>query len=124
MKRLVLVVAVSAIACIAVFAALVQAKPKAYPTTTTLEVKKTTLAGKISSPKAACLKGRRVHGFFRGPGAQLETEFVTTDSSGKWTIDFEVAPGTKGELTISVSPKKAGGISCKGGATSEIVAVR
>jgi hypothetical protein len=100
------------------------AKPaKTYPTTSTLEVKKTTLAGKISSPKAACLKDRKVHGVWRAPGAHLVTEPATSSGSGKWVIQFEVAPGSKGDLSITIAPKSlGGGATCKGFEMDEVVA--
>jgi hypothetical protein len=122
MKRLVLVLSMAAIAAIALAAGLAQAKPMAYPTSTSVEVKKTTLAGKISSSKASCLKGRTVHGEWHAPGAHLITEAASSDSSGKWVLQFEVAPGSKGELTISVAPKQAGGVTCKGFSTAQVVA--
>ncbi len=122
MKRLVLVITVAAVASVALAAGLAQAKPKAYTAKTTVEVKKTTLAGTISSSKAACRKGRTVHGIWLAPGAHLITEAASSDSAGKWEIQFEVAPGSKGQLTISVAPKKAGGISCKGFSAAQIVA--
>jgi hypothetical protein len=122
MKRLALILSVTAcLGALGVTAAL--AKPaKTYPTTSTLEVKTKTLAGKISSPKAACLKNRKVEGAWHAPGAHLLTEPVTSNGSGKWVIQFEVSPGSKGELSITVSPKSlGGGVTCKGFETSEVV---
>jgi hypothetical protein len=123
MKRLALILSI--LACLGtVGVAAVPAKPaKSYPTTTTLEVKKTTLAGKISSSKTTCLKNRTVHGVWIAPGAHLITEAATSNSSGKWVIQFEVAPGSKGQLTITVAPKSlGGGLTCKGFAKAEVVA--
>jgi hypothetical protein len=96
MKRLALVLSI--VACLgALAAAAATAKPaQSYPTTSTLEVKAKTIAGKIGSPKAGCRKNRVVHGVWMAPGAHLITEPATSDGSGKWVIDFEIAPGSKG----------------------------
>ncbi|HVW46186.1 MAG TPA: hypothetical protein VHA76_03970, partial [Solirubrobacterales bacterium] len=115
MKRLALTLAI--VACLGTIGvgAGLAATAKAYPTTSTVEVKSKTIEGKISSPKAACLKNRKVVGTWRGPGVHATTEPATSNGSGKWVIQFEVAPGDKGTLTISVSPKSlGGGVTCKG----------
>lgn len=123
MKRLALTLSI--IACLGALgvAAAMAKTAKSYPTTSSLEVKKTTLAGKIGSPKAACLKNRKVQGAWHAPGAHLLTETATSSASGKWVIQFEVAPGSKGQLSISVAPKSlGGGVTCKGFEKTEVVA--
>ena len=105
MKRLVLVFTV--VACIGAIAPLAFAKSaNVYKTTSTLEVKEKTMAGKLSSSKGACLKNRVVIGTWLAPGAHLITEPAKSDGSGKWVIQFEVAPGSKGVLSIKVSAKR------------------
>jgi hypothetical protein len=123
MKRLVLFFAVAV--CLGVLAPLAFAKPaNVYKTTSTLEVKKKTLAGKLSSSKGACLKNRVVIGAWLAPGGvHLITEPATSDAGGKWVIQFEVAPGSKGELRLEVKAKRLnGGILCKGFGTETVVA--
>src|ERR1700760_2044395 len=124
MKRLVLGLAVGlslALAC----AGLAAAKAgKTYPTTSTIEMKTKTVVGKISSPKSACLKGRKVQGSWSAPGAHALTEPATSDGSGKWTIDFEIAPGSKGRFGIDVAPKKVGGFTCKGFEAEQEIVVK
>jgi hypothetical protein len=122
MKRLVLFFAVAV--CLGVLAPLAVAKPaNVYKTTSTLEVKKKTLAGKLSSSKSACLKNRVVIGAWLAPGVHLITEPAKSDAGGKWVIQFEVAPGSKGELRLEVKAKRLnGGILCKGFETETVVA--
>jgi hypothetical protein len=122
MKRLALVFAVAV--CLGALAPLAFAKSaNVYKTTSTLEVKTKTLAGKLSSSKGACLKNRVVIGAWLAPGAHLITEPAKSDASGKWVIQFEVAPGSKGELRLEVKAKHLNGsILCKGFATETVVA--
>jgi hypothetical protein len=114
MKRLALVFA--AAVCLGSLAPLAFAKPaNVYKTSSTLEVKKKTLAGKLSSSKGACLKNRVVIGVWQAPHAHLSTEPAKSDGSGKWVIQFEVAPGSKGLLSIQGKAKRLNGsILCKG----------
>jgi hypothetical protein len=122
MKRLTLVLSI--LACLgALVAAVAVAKPaKSYPTTSTLEVKAKTIAGKVDSPKAACRKNRVVHGVWLAPGAHLITEPASSDGSGTWEIDFEIVAGSKGRLSIDVAPKSlGGGVTCKGYEFAEVV---
>jgi hypothetical protein len=123
MKRLALVFAVAV--CVGALAPLAFAKSaNVYKTTSTLEVKTKTLAGKLSSSKGACLKDRVVIGAWLAPGGtHLITEPAKSDASGKWVIQFEVAPGSKGELRLEVKAKRLNGsILCKGFATEMVVA--
>lgn len=123
MKRLVQIVSIGS-ACLMLLAAAALAKPAStYTTSSTLEVKKATIEGKISSPKAACLANRQVKGAWLAPGAHLLTEAAISTGSGKWVIDFEVTAGSKGRLSISIAPKSlGGGASCKGFEKAEVVA--
>ena len=85
-------------------------------------MKATTIAGQISSTKAACRSNRKVQGSWVAPGAHLLTEATTSSSSGKWEIEFEVAAGSKGRLGIEVAPKSlGGGVTCKGFEVSKVV---
>jgi hypothetical protein len=116
--------ALSVVAAIALMAGLAEAKaPTTYSGTSTVEVKATTIAGKISSSKAACRSNRKVQGSWVAPGQHLLTEAVTTNSAGKWVIDFEVSAGSKGRLGIDIAPKSlGGGATCKGIEVSKVVA--
>ncbi len=122
MKRLALVL--MAAVCLGVLAPLAFAKPaNVYKTTSTLEVKTKTIAGKLSSSKGACLKNRVVIGGWTAPGAQLLTEPAKSDASGKWVIQFEVAPGSKGRLSVRVKAKRLdAGTLCKATETEMVVA--
>jgi hypothetical protein len=122
MKRLVLVLTVAI--CIGAVAPLAFAKPaNVYKTTSTLEVKEKTIAGKLSSSKGACFKNRRVIGEWSAPGTELFTEPANSDASGRWVIQFEVAPGSKGRLSINGKPKRlSDSILCKGFETEIAVA--
>ncbi len=124
MKRLVLsssVVLALVLACAGVAAA---KAGKSYTATSTIEATAKTVVGKITSSKAACLKGRKVQGSWFAPGAHALTEQATSDGSGKWTIDFEVAPGSKGRFGIAVAPKKVGGFTCKGFEAEQEIVVK
>jgi hypothetical protein len=124
MKRLALVFAVAV--CLGALAPLAFAKSaNVYKTTSTLEVKTKTIAGKLSSAKGACLKNRFVIGTWLAPGVHLITEPTKSDSSGKWVIQFEVAPGSKGQLSVQVRPERLNGSTlCKGSETEKAVAIR
>lgn len=122
MKRLAM--ALTAAICLGVLVPLAFAKTASvYKTTSTLEVKTKTIAGKLSSSKGACLKNRTVMGGWSAPGAHLTTELAKSDASGKWVIQFEVAPGSKGTLSVVVKPKRLNASTlCKGTETEMAVA--
>jgi hypothetical protein len=121
MKRLALVFTVAA--CLGALAPLAFAKSaNVYKTTTTVEVKTKTLAGKLSSSKSACLKNRVVIGAWKAPGEHDITEPAKSDAGGRWVIDFVVAPGAKGLLSIQVRPERLNNSTlCKGSETSMVV---
>jgi hypothetical protein len=123
MKRFAL--SLVAAACLTAVLPIAADSATAYKTTTTLEVKKATIAGKLTSSKAACLKNRTVIAAYMAPGVHAITEPTKSDSGGRWVIKFEIAPGSKGRLSAEVKPLSlAGGTVCKGAETEMEVLVR
>ena len=79
---------------------------KTYKTKTTLTVGTDSVTGKVTSPKAACFKHRKLAMQYATVGAHVP--YAThTDNSGNWEIPFAAGDGTY-KLTISVAPKSLG----------------
>ncbi len=92
---------------------------KSYKTKTTLTVGADSVTGKVTSPKAACYKHRKLAMEYGTVGAHIP--YAThTDNSGKWEIPFSAGTGHY-KLVISVAKKSLGhGKSCKAAGKSKI----
>lgn len=79
---------------------------KTYKTKTSLTVGTESVTGKVTSPKAACYKHRKLAMEYATIGTHIP--YAThTDNSGKWEIPFAAGTGTY-KLTITVAPKSLG----------------
>jgi hypothetical protein len=106
-----LVVALSVIGCVgwlafAISGVAAASSPKSYRTKISFKRSGSTLVGKLSSSKAACLKKRLVYGVYSSPnfaGGNLAD--VHTDGHGHFTLSLVAVPAGSWKVRILTSPK-------------------
>ncbi len=101
MRRFFLLTLVMTCAALVGFGALATAANRSFKTSTTLIKTATGIAGQLSSPKAACLKGRSLKVGYLGIYGPAS---VHTDSKGRWSWNYRT-PESGWKAVASVYPK-------------------
>jgi hypothetical protein len=88
--------------------------------TVTISSRVPAFSGKVKSPSAACVSGRRVQLYRRSGGDSQRLGADRTNSGGRWEVGVD--PLQAGAYYAKVKPRSGGSVACRG-ARSEIVVV-